>query len=167
MGPADFIGGRGEGLAYQRFVRPRYANGVPFFWLHDLGAKCQTFDYWAELVGAGERTPYFFLQVKTTRKDYTAGRPVPRVRVEVSEADVRRMARLPAPAYLAAVHDVDERVFLVSIHGDMSRAISSVSTAHELTAVTKQDLWDEVRAFWAAQELIRPPSRFTDPELLT
>ena len=55
---------------------------LPYFWPHYLGEKCETFDFLVELVDAGEKTPFFFVQVKSTRKSLTKGAP-PRLRVEV------------------------------------------------------------------------------------
>ena len=66
MGNADFIGGRGEAIAFARLTKVCRDDDVPFFWPHYLGEKSQTFDYLVELVDAGESTPYFFVQVKKT-----------------------------------------------------------------------------------------------------
>ena len=98
-----------------------------------MGEKCQTFDYLVELVDAGEKTPFFFIQVKTTRKGFTKTQTPPRLRINVSAKDVRRMAAYPVPTYLVGVHENAERAFIVSIHEPMSEAIPSITTAHELT----------------------------------
>lgn len=67
MGPADFIGGRGEAIAYACLSRVCRRGDLPYFWPHYLGEKCETFDFLVELVDAGEKTPFFFVQVKGTR----------------------------------------------------------------------------------------------------
>ena len=67
----------------------------PYFWPRYLGEKGQTFDFLVELVDAGEKTPFFFVQVKTTRKEYTTTQTPPRLRIEVSENDVRTHGGLP------------------------------------------------------------------------
>src|SRR3954466_9107890 len=92
MGITDVIGGRGEAIAFARLARVwRTDVDLPYFWPHYLGEKCQSLDFLVELVDAGERTPFFFLQVKCTRKALTTTHTPPRLRVEVSERDVRRM----------------------------------------------------------------------------
>jgi hypothetical protein len=160
MGPADFIGGRGEAIAYTRLSRVCRAGDLPYFWPHYLGEKCATFDFLVELVDAGEKTPFFFVQVKSTRKEYTRSQKPPRLRVEVPEKDVRRMSAFPAPTYVVGVHEEDERAFVVSVHGDMRDAIPSLTTGHELTTETLKRLWEEVRTFWQIRDMTRPTSHF-------
>lgn len=160
MGKADFIGGRGEAIAHLRLSRVCRAGDLPYFWPHYLGEKCPTFDFLVELVDAGEKTPFFFVQVKSSRKPYTSSHTPPRLRVEVSDADVRRMTAFPAPTYVVGVHEADERAFVVSVHGDMRESIPSITTGHELTCDTLRLLWDEVREFWQARDMTRTASRF-------
>src|SRR5262245_16711000 len=154
MGTTDFIGGRGEALAFTRLARIwRTDAELPCFWPHYLGEKAQTFDFLVELVDAGERTPFFFVQVKATRKALTKRQRPPRLRVEVPAVDVRRMVAYPAPTYVVGVHEDEERAFIISIHGGMSDAIPSITTAHELTPGNLRRLWDEVREFWQGREM--------------
>src|SRR5437588_8841216 len=161
MGIADFIGGRGEAIAFMRLARTwRTDASLPYFWPHYLGEKAQTFDFLVELVDAGEKTPFFFVQVKTTRKEYTRSQTPPRLRVEVSENDIRRMVAYPAPTYVIGVHEDEERAFIISVHGTMSEAIPSITTAHELTGDTLRRLWDEVREFWRGHEMTQKSSSF-------
>src|SRR5438552_6763133 len=102
---ADFIGGRGEAIAFARLARVcRTDADLPYFWPHYLGEKCETFDFLVELVDAGARTPFFFVQVKATRKEYTKGPSHPRLRVKVEEKDIRRMVAFPSPTYVVGVH---------------------------------------------------------------
>src|SRR5262245_16180724 len=160
MGIADFIGGRGQAVAYAHLSRVCRDDDLPYFWPHFLGEKCETFDFLVELVDAGEKTPFFFVQVKATRKDYTRAQTPPRLRVEVSEKDVRRMVAFPAPTYVVGVHEYEERAFLVAVHSGMREAVSSITTGYELTAETLERLWAEVREFWQARDMSRPTSRF-------
>ena len=161
MGIADVIGGRGEAIAFARLARVcRTDADLPYSWPHYLGEKCETFDFLVELVDAGERTPFFFVQVKATRMEFTKTRMPPRLRVEGSEKDVRRMVAYPAPTYVVGVHEDEERAFIISVHGTMSEAIASITTAHELTCDVLRRLWDEVREFWQGREMARPASSF-------
>jgi hypothetical protein len=160
MAITDVIGGRGEAIAFARLARVcRTDADLPFFWPHYLGDKCETFDILVELVDAGEKTPFFFVQVKSTRKDFTKGQS-PRLRVEVAEKDVRRMVAYPAPTYVVGVHEGEERAFVISVHGSMADAIPSITTAHELTRDTLRRLWEEVRAFWQGRDMARSASFF-------
>ncbi len=161
MGITEVIGGRGEAIAFARLARVcRSDVDLPYFWPHYLGEKCETFDFLVELVGAGAKTPFFFAQVKTTRKGFTKTQSPPRLRVEVAEKDVRRMVAFPAPTYIVGVHESEERAFIVSVHGAMAETIPSISTAHELTCDTLRRLWEEVRAFWQGRDMARPASSF-------
>jgi hypothetical protein len=135
---------------------------LPYFWPHYLGEKCETFDFLVELVDAGEKTPFFFVQVKSTRRRLTRAQMPPRLRVEVSEKDVRRMVSYPAPTYVIGVHEDEERAFIVSVHGNMSDSVSSITTGHELTQATLRRLWEEVREFWQDKDMTRLSSSFTN-----
>lgn len=161
MGITDFLGGRGEAIAFARLTKIcRMDADLPYFWPHFLGEKCETFDFLVELIDAGDKTPFFFVQVKTTRKEFTKTQTPPRLRVEVSEKDIRRMVAYPAPTYVVGVHEDEERAFIVSVHGAMSKAVPSITTAHELTSDTLRRLWDEVREFWRAREMAQEVSSF-------
>src|SRR5262249_26735778 len=159
----DVIGGRGEVIAFARLARIwRTDADLPYFWPHYLGEKCETFDFLVELVDAGENTPFFFVQVKATRKELTRTQTPPRLRVEVSQKDVRRMVAFPAPTYVVGVHEDEERAFIISVHGTMDEGISSLTTAHELTGETLRRLWDEVRVFWQGRDMARSSSAFSN-----
>src|SRR5262249_15613575 len=131
---------------------------LPYFWPHYLGEKYETLDFLVELVDAGEKTPFFFVQVKSTRKAYTKTHTPPRLRVEVSETDVRRMAAYPAPTYVIGVQESEERAFIISVRTGMCEKISSITTAHELNCTTLKQLWDEVRAFWQGRDMTQATS---------
>jgi hypothetical protein len=161
MGITDFIGGRGEAIAYKQLTQPcRPDSDLPYFWPHYLGEKAETVDFLVELVDAGEMTPFFFVQVKSTRKAYTRKQKPRRLRVEVSEADVLRMVAYPAPTYVIGVQADDERAFIVSVHGTMRDSIPSITTAHELNCDTLKRLWDEVLTFWQVRDMARVTSSF-------
>jgi hypothetical protein len=161
MGITDVIGGRGEAIAFARLARIcRSDVDLPYFWPHYLGEKCETFDFLVELVDAGERTPFFFVQVKTTRQEFTKTQPTPRLRVQVAAKDIRRMVAYPAPTYVIGVHEREERAFIISVHGTMAEGIPSITTAHELTCDTLQRLWEEVREFWQGRDMSRSASFF-------
>jgi hypothetical protein len=165
MGKSDFIGGRGEAIAYTRLTAICRRNDTPYFLPHYLGAKCPTFDFLVELVDAGRQTPFFFVQVKATRKWLTVTHVPPRLQVGVSGEDVRRMAAYPAPTYVVGVQEREERAFVISVHRGMSESISSMTTGHELNRVTLRRLWDEVRGFWRGRGMARERSAFANEVL--
>jgi len=160
MGKTDYIGGRGEAIAFARLSKPCRAIGLPYFWPHPLGEKCETFDLLVELVDAGEMTPFFFVQVKTTQQAYTKSQSPPRLRVKIERADVVRMATFPAPTYVVGVHERDERAFVVAVLVRMGEAIPSITTGHELTSTTLKSLWDEVSNYWRTRHAPQTTSRF-------
>jgi hypothetical protein len=99
MAEQDDIGSRGEDIFCVR-ITDFCGRKKPYFRPRFLGEKAQTSDFLVELVGAGKRTMFFFVQVKTTHQGYTRrGRP-PRLKVSMSGRDVRRLALYPAPTYL-------------------------------------------------------------------
>jgi hypothetical protein len=160
MGTTDVMGGRGEAIASARLAASYRAHDLPYFLPHYLGEKCPLFDFFVELVDAGRRTPYFFVQVKATRKAFTKTHDPPRLLVGLSAEDVRGMVAYPAPTYVIEVQEREERAFLISIHGGMRDAISSITTAHELTPGTLRRLWVEVRDFWRTRQMSRTTSLF-------
>jgi hypothetical protein len=163
MGIADFIGGRGEAIAHKQFSQfCRIEPDLPFFVPHHLGEKCRTFDYLVELVDTDETPLFFFVQVKTTRKALTKTQNPPRLRVEVSEKDIRQMVACPLPTYVVGVQEIEERAFIIAVHGEMSKAIPSITTAHELNPDTLRRLWDEVREFWRDRNLAQTTSFFVN-----
>jgi hypothetical protein len=85
-----------------------------------------------------------------------------RLRVEVSEKDIRRMVAYPAPTYVIGVYEPEERAFIISVHGSMSEAIPSITTGHELTCETLRGLWEEVRDFWHGRDMARQTSSCTN-----
>ena len=161
MGINDYIGGRSEAIASMRLSATCRPNSkLPYFWPHFLGEKAQTFDFLVELVDAGDKTPFFFVQVKGTRQGYTKREN--RLDVVVSANDILHMVSFPAPTYVVGVHEREERAFVISVHGTMDEAISSITTGHELTPDTLQRLWDEVRGFWHGRDMSRQTSHFTN-----
>jgi Domain of unknown function (DUF4365) len=160
---ADFIGWRGESIASARLSRIcRVASDLPYFIPRHLGEKARTFDFMVELVDTEESPHFFFVQVKTTREDFTKKHDPPRLRVKVSEEDVERMVACPVPTYVVGVHEPSERAFLIAVHGRMSGTIPSITTAHELTPDILQKLWHEVRDFWQDRGMAQVNSLFAN-----
>jgi hypothetical protein len=162
MRRTDYIGSRGEYIASVRLTEVCREDDLPYFVTRSLGDKCPTFDLLVELIGAGRRTPFFFAQVKATRRGYTKSDTPPRLRVAVSARDIYRMVLWPAPTYLVGVDENQERAFVVAICGRMRGGISSITTAHELNCRTLKRLWDEVREYWKQRRIRQKKSLFTN-----
>jgi hypothetical protein len=159
MAIGDYIGDRGQSLAHARLTEIAPNSLSPFFLAHFLGDKCPTFDFLVELVGAGRWRPFFFVQVKATRKGYTKG-PPPRLKVSVSAEDVREMVLHPAPTYVVGVDEPGEKAYVIAVFGNMKGPISSLSTRHPLNRPNLQLLWDEVQGYWNSHKRGRKKSRF-------
>ncbi len=117
-------------------------------------------DFIVELCNAGSSTPFFFVQVKATRLGYT--RRENRLKVQVSQARIRGLVSYPAPTYLVGIDDVDEKGYLVSVNGENLTSLSSLSTAFPINAPNRQQLWNEVKAYWTASPLPKLASSFHD-----
>ncbi len=155
----DHLGKRGEHVAFLRLTEVCQANDLPYFIPHFLGDKCPLFDALVELVGAGDRTPFFFAQVKATREGYNRKG---RLKVEVAKSDVLRMVLYPAPTYVVGIDERQERAFLVAVHAGMNRKISSLNSAHPLNRTTLKQLWDEVKDYWKDKDMAQKTSRFAN-----
>ncbi len=155
----DLLGRRGEYIAFTRLAEVCQADELPYFDPYFLGDKWPLFDALVELVGAGNKTPYFFAQVKSTRQGYTT---TGRLKVEVKKSDVVAMIQYPAPTYVIGIDEKLERAYLVAIHGGMSKKIPSLSIAHPLNCTTLKLLWDEVKQYWKDKDMSQKSSRFVN-----
>jgi hypothetical protein len=156
----DDIGSRGEAIFCVR-ITDFCGRKQPFFRPRFLGEKARTLDYLIELVGAGERTPFFFVQVKTTREGYRKrGRP-PRLKVGVSRRDVRRLSLYPAPTYVVGIDERQEVGYILAILGGMRSPIPSLPTNFPLHGPNLRLLWEEVRQFWEGRDMDMGQSAFS------
>src|SRR5205085_2136667 len=73
-----------------------------------------------------ERTLFFFVQVKTTRKPLT--KTDSRLRVEMAGTDVRRASLVPAPTYLVGVDEQAEQAYVLALLDGMKHDLPSIPT---------------------------------------
>ncbi|HLN32220.1 MAG TPA: hypothetical protein VK395_31115 [Gemmataceae bacterium] len=141
----DYIGKRGEFVIGEKLIdfcgRP-----LPFFDPHPLGEKCGIFDFLVELVTNDKTPPYFLVSAKATKKGMT--KKSLELKVGVKARNVQAMVRCPVPAYLIGVDEPAAEAYIVSMHGNLKGAISSIPTTYPLDAATLTDLWTEVRSYW-------------------
>lgn len=158
MAVRDVTGKRGESLVVLRLTN-RCGNPAPYFDPHPLGEKCATYDYLVELVTPHDRVPYFFAQVKTTRRGRT--KRARRLRTPVDAADVRRMGLCPVPTYVFSVDEVAEEVYIVGIRGRQTGAIASIPSGFPLDCDNLKRLYDEVTAYWLTLDPAAKTSAFS------
>src|SRR5262245_42448538 len=158
MAARDDVGRRGESIFVVR-ITDLCGGRRPSFQPHFLGEKAEALDFFVELVDAGPRTPYFFVQVRTTRLGYTRRAPR-RLKVAVAERDVRRLAGYPGPVYLVGIDEVQECGFLLAVLSGSSRAVPSLPTTFPLDCANLRVLYDEVKQFWAGCPVALTSSAF-------
>lgn len=156
---SDAIGQRGEAIAYVLLTKLHPTRGQ-LFRPQFLGDKWPFVDYLVALEDAGPLTPFFFVQVKTTRKGYTAKGK--RLKVNVSESHIFGLASYPAPVYIIGVDEVSEAGYIVSANGENLSSLSSLSTEFPINATNQDRLWNEVRAYWGASTSPKLKSTFAD-----
>jgi hypothetical protein len=146
--PRDVRGFRGELIVqdiltdYQSFARPLFRPGF-------LGDKWPSIDFYVELLHLAARTPYFFVQAKSTGS--TLPRKSRNLIISMKKRDVERLLRVPGPTYVFGIHEPSRRVFVKAICLGMPvKSITGIPVANELTAGNLQVLYDEVRTFWKA-----------------
>jgi hypothetical protein len=159
MDGRDDIGSRGEFLFCAR-IMDFCGRSLPYFRPRFLGEKAQTLDFLVELVGTGDRTLFFFVQVKSTRQGYTRRGPR-RLKVSVSGGDVRRFSRVPAPTYLVGIDEVQEVGYILAILAGTKEPIPSLPTDFPLDRANLPRLYQEVEQFWSGRDMARRHSVFS------
>lgn len=159
MDARDDLGRRGEIIFCAR-ITDFCGRGIPYFRPYFLGEKARTLDFLVELVGAGERTCFFFVQVKTTRKGRTKAEG--RLKVGLSGADVQHFALVPAPTYLVGIDEPQEAAYVLAILDGMDQPIASIPTAFPINCTNLPRLYDEVSRFWSDRDMARRSSVFSE-----
>src|SRR5271166_4382130 len=142
----DVTGFRGEKIVelrltdYEAFAKPLFRPGF-------LGDKWPSIDFYVELRNLRRRTPYFFVQAKSTASKFPKNSPS--LKISMKKRDVERLLRVPGPTYVFGIHEPSRRVFVQSVFLGMPvKAITRIPPINELTAGNLQVLYDEVRRFW-------------------
>jgi hypothetical protein len=151
------IGERGQWL-FSLLITDPCGRDEPFFRPRFLGDKYPTFDYIVEVV---DRPAYFFfVQVKGTMLGYTVEKH--RLRVQVTQDDIDRMAACPAPTYVVGI-DVNEIGvgFLLSVNEPRDN-VASLTTQFQIDCDALAQLRDEVIGFWSSRNMTLTGSRFRE-----
>jgi hypothetical protein len=157
----DVLGQRGEAL-FCVMISKYNGHDQSLFRPQFLGDKWPTLDFIVELVNyPGQIIPYFFVQVKTTRRGYTNNN---RLRLHVHKDDILRLSKFPAPTYLVGIDDIKEIGYIVSANGEYQKTVSNISTQFSLIHTNTQELlWQEVKDFWEKFGTCHFQSKLADP----
>ncbi|RKZ44493.1 MAG: DUF4365 domain-containing protein [Candidatus Parabeggiatoa sp. nov. 3] len=159
----DLLGQRGEALFYVMITKYN-GHDVPLFRPQFLGDKWPSVDFIVELINHNTlMVPYFFVQVKTTRRGYTEDN---RLKLHVHKDDIQRLASFPAPTYLVGIDEIKEIGYIVSVNGENLKTVSNMGTRFPLYDSKIQEmLWQEVKAFWEQFGTYHFQSKFADSKL--
>jgi hypothetical protein len=152
----DDIGERGQNMFYV-LLTDFCGRYEPFFRPRFLGDKYPTFDYIVELVDHPQY--YFFVQVKATNQGFTIKEK--RLKVKVSQADIGRMVRCPAPTYVVGVDEIGWTGYLLSVNEPRDH-VSSLITDFRINCTSLAALADEVYDYWSSRSMVLVGSRFKE-----
>jgi len=128
---------------FQQFPRPLFKPGF-------LGEKWPAVDYYVELLGVRNASPFFFAQVKATTAPLQArAMSLP---IQVARDKCSSLFKLPGPTYLVGVHEPSKRVFILSLHTRPTQGVYNIPLRHELTPANLKILHDEVAGFWKSSQ---------------
>lgn len=156
----EAIGKRGEAI-FVNDIMKFCGNDVPYFNPIFLGERNESLDYLVELTNVEECTPFFFVQVKTTRLGYTGGRIEPRLKVKVDRETIEKIKKYPAPTYLVGIDEQKARSFIIPVLDGMSGGFSSMTTRYPLNCSNLKKLWREVSDYWRGREMRMQDSIFS------
>jgi Domain of unknown function (DUF4365) len=155
------LGIRGEAL-FQAIMTKFHGRG-PLFRVSFLGDKWPLVDFLCELEGSWVRQrPFFFVQVKATRRGYT--RREHRLKVSVKGPRAAALGAYKVPVYLAGVDEAGERAFIVGVAGRRIGGLTSLHTGTELDVAGRRALWEEVRRYWTNVPRPRRWTTFHEPK---
>jgi hypothetical protein len=158
MANRDLIGKRGEAIVMASLL-DFCGNPDPYFDPHPLGEKCATFDYLVELVGSWKSPPYFFVQVKATRKSPLPG--VLDLPISLKARDVHKMVHCPVPTYVIGVDEPNATAYVAAIHSPLKKAISRIPMNYPLIPANLKTLRDEVESYWTTLNPLSKNSSFS------
>ncbi len=160
MEEREAIGKRGEAI-FVNDIMKFCGNVVPYFNPIFLGDKAEALDFLVELTSVEGFTPFFFVQVRTTRLGYTSGRNEPRLKVKVTKETIAKIRGYPAPRYLVGIDDQKSRSFIVPILDGMPSGYSSISTRYPLNCANLKKLWRDVNDYWRSHQMRMQVSVFS------
>jgi Domain of unknown function (DUF4365) len=156
----DVIGERGESIFRVLITRKHPSRGYLFDHPRFLGEKKQTIDFYVELFYEESLVPFFFVQVKSTSEGYSSKEQ--RLKVQVTDTDMKRLAAYPVPTYIVGIDESGEQGYIISANGESKMGLPSLCTDYPLSPETLALLWDEVAGFWVSPNYSEFRSIFCD-----
>jgi len=142
---SNVIGDRGERI-FELAITDLDKFKIPLFNPGFLGDKWPGIDYYVELCGVKNSTPFFFVQVKTTQNPINNQDQVLNIRVDKHKCE--SLFKITSPTYLVGVHEPTKRAFILSIHTKPSKGVYRIPLKYELIPDNLQILHQEVCDFW-------------------
>jgi hypothetical protein len=159
MNIKDYIGKRGE-VIFPMLIT-KWCDGEPWFDVVFLGEKAEAKDFLVHLIEPESGDAHFFVQVKATRSGYTGTGADEKLNVKVTKADVAKLKKVPAPAYVVGLDIVKECGFIIAITDATTGSISGITTRFRINCQVIKALWREVDAYWKARKMLATTSRFS------
>jgi hypothetical protein len=152
MNQRDHIGERGETIF--AFLIGKKCSGRFWFRCKFLGDKAETKDFTVYCIdpSCGEAT--FFVQVKATSKGYVGKGRKRKLRVNVSEKDVKKLKRVTGPAFIAGIDTEVEEGYLVSVTKHSPKKYSGIPCTHKINCTLIEKLWKNVERYWKQQNML-------------
>ncbi|MEB3120345.1 MAG: hypothetical protein VKL41_03885 [Snowella sp.] len=142
---ANIIGDRGE-IIFELAITYYSQFSPPLFKPAFLGEKWKPVDYYVELCGVKNETPFFFVQVKTTQNEIDLQNQI--LNINVSKEKCENLFKVTAPTYLVGIHEPSQRAFIISVYKKPSQGIYQIPLQYELTPNNLEVLHREVCDFW-------------------
>lgn len=142
---ANVIGDRGE-IIFELAVTHYQTFGYPLFKTVFLGEKWPIIDYYVQLSQVEDITPFFFVQIKSTRNEID--NKTQTLSISTSKEQCEELFKMSAPTYIVGVHEPTQRAFIISVHTKLSRGIHRIPLKYELTPTNLMILHQEVCDFW-------------------
>lgn len=150
-GQTDNLGSSGENALITILTGVKDAGNNYIFRPAFLGDKWPAKDLYVELISDEPIKPYFFVQVKTTERDFLSGPK--RLPIRLTRRDEERLLGVPAPTYLVAVKPgrrlLGHKAYIRAIYERATHAISYVKASCELNERNLMRLRDEVVNYWS------------------
>jgi hypothetical protein len=152
MNGRDYIGRRGETIF--AFLIGKKCTGRFWFRCEFLGDKAETKDFTVYCIDPACTEATFFVQVKATSKGYTGKGKTRRLKVNVSERDVRRLNRVTGPAFIAPIDIESEDGYLISLTKRSPKKYSGVPCKDRIDCKLIEKLWKRVEEYWTQHSMV-------------
>lgn len=155
----DLKGSRGEQIF--TVLITRWCLGRPLFIDSYLGEKHEATDFLVELIDPPCGHAHFYVQVKATMANYSGTGSGRKLDLHITKDDVDKIKYIHAPAYVAGIDIENSKGYLAAVTKSITAGISGIPTRNSLDCRNLRILWNEINAYWTAQNMLAVPSRFS------